>query len=189
MKLFNNSPLISILALDSQAYPLHPKTLYSLFTQSTDAWELFLIADGLSDPIEEITRRTNDQRITIFSGDTSHLFELWNTALQQASGDLISYLSSGIVYYPTHLQTLQKSLMDNEKLMLASAGMDLHPGTIMHRNTQTIFLDYTKEDPFKEYWHQLHATGSFGQLRGKTWEFNNEATKKSSTKATPLQQL
>ncbi len=189
MKLFNDSELISIVALDSQEFPLHPKTLYSLFTQSTDAWELFLIADGLSDPIEEITRRTKDQRITIFSGDTSHLFELWNTALQQASGEYISYLSSGIVYYPTHLQTLQKTLVENEKLTLASAGIDLHPGTIMHRNTQTVFLDPTKEDPFKEYWHQLHATGSFGQLRSKTWEFDSDIKKSPSSKQAPIVQL
>ena len=173
-----SSSTISVIALDSQAYPLHPKTLYSLFTQQLDDWELFLITDTLSDPIEEITRRANDTRITTLSGHTTHLMELWNTALQQASGDFVTYLSSGLVYFPTHLQTLAQSLIDHDDVALAYTGMDisdrdyhLHLGGLMHHRFEDLTLDHMKEDPLADFWEKLHNKGSFARIGNTTWDF------------------
>lgn len=181
MNRLHTSSTITVLALDSQAYPMHPKTLYSLFTQQMDDWELFIITDGLSDPIEEITRRANDSRITVLSGHTSHLLELWNVALQQASGDFITYLSSGLVYFPTHLQTLTQSLLDHDDVVVTYAdketndpGYRLHPGKLMHHKFEDLLLDTTHENPFVNYWEQLHAKGAFARIANTTWNYVND---------------
>ncbi len=195
MKSLQHAPTISVIALDSQEYPLHPKTLYSLFTQQMDDWELFLITDGLSDPIEEITRRANDSRITIFSGHTSQLLELWNTSLQQSSGDFITYLSSGLVYYPTHFQLLAQSLLDHDDVVLTytdqgvkDPGYQLHPGKLMHHRFEDVLINQAHENPLMDYWSQLHNKGAFGRIANTTWNYVKDFEERpfQLTNASPL---
>ena len=165
------------------------RAIKSLIEQTYDKWELIIINDGCTDETEDyIYDYINDSRVKyIRNKENTGLGHAINQGLDAAKYDYIAYLPSDDFYFPNHLETVAKTLRDNNAILVYS-GLQNDTDDTMNRNSfnqtkqvmnghcmqlvQTAHKRYetshwternefVAEDFYLMFWHKLAEKGFF----------------------------
>ena len=108
------TPHFTILLAVTRPPTLLPLAVESVLAQSVEEFELFVVCDGA--PIETIdwaqARAQHDPRIKVFAFPKGERFgeEHWDNALAAASGLYVAHIEDDDLWFPTHLEELQRLL-------------------------------------------------------------------------------
>lgn len=111
-------PLISIIMPTHNAGRYIGKAIESVLAQTYPNWELLIVDDASTDETESVVRSFDDSRIYYKKARRiGHPAGVRNTALRMAQGELIAFLDSDDLYYPTTLEKLSAPLLENADLI------------------------------------------------------------------------
>jgi glycosyltransferase involved in cell wall biosynthesis len=108
------TPRFTILLAVARPPILLPFAVESVLAQSVEEFELFVVCDDA--PIETIDwaqeHARHDPRIKVFAFPKSERFgeEHWHNALTAASGLYVAHIEDDDLWFPTHLEELEKLL-------------------------------------------------------------------------------
>ena len=108
------TPRFTILLGVTRPPTLIPLVVESVLAQSVEEFELFVVGDGA--PIETIDwaqeRARHDPRIKVFAFPKGERFgeAHWHNALTAASGLYVAHIEDDDLWFPTHLEELQRLL-------------------------------------------------------------------------------
>lgn len=87
-------------------------SLYSLANQTVTGFEV-VIAAHHGEPLPELpvdlVQTLNIRRVAVIDDGKRGLDSLWNAAFESAAGDLLAYLPAGDIYFPYHLEILDRA--------------------------------------------------------------------------------
>lgn len=83
-------------------------TLGSVLEQSFTNFEIIIVNDGSTDKSEEIVLKFNDTRIKYFSKKNEGVSVARNYGIQQSKGVYIALLDADDLWFPNHLEVLNK---------------------------------------------------------------------------------
>lgn len=83
-------------------------TLRSVLEQSFTNFEIIIVNDGSTDKSEEIVLKFNDARIKYFSKKNEGVSVARNYGIQQSKGVYIALLDADDLWFPNHLEVLNK---------------------------------------------------------------------------------
>lgn len=83
-------------------------TLRSVLEQSFTNFEIIIVNDGSTDTSEEIVLKFNDARIKCFSKKNEGVSVARNYGIQQSKGVYIALLDADDLWFPNHLEVLNK---------------------------------------------------------------------------------
>lgn len=160
--------------------------LASLERQTFKHWELLIIDDGSTDGVNgKITDYLNkDSRIRYVRNEHNEgLGYSLNLGMQLASYPIVSYLPADDIYYDSHLETMLKTLVENDAQVVVSGmlynednvggegkstytlgtipGKWLQLVQVMHRRTNLRWLqrkELATDDLGRMFWNQLLQT-------------------------------
>lgn len=111
-------PLISIIMPTHNAGRYIGKAIESVLAQTYPNWELLIVDDASTDDTESVVQSFEDNRIQYKKvRRIGHPAGVRNTALRMAQGELIAFLDSDDLYYPTTLEKLSAPLLENPDLI------------------------------------------------------------------------
>ena len=114
------TPIISVLMPVFNVEKYLEKTLNSLLAQSFTAWELIAVDDGSTDNSGKILDKykEKDNRFRVIHKENEGVSVARNTALDNASCDLIFFLDSDDIIIPECLELFYNSLTENNADMV-----------------------------------------------------------------------
>jgi len=165
------------------------RAIGSLMEQTYPNWELIIINDGCTDETEDfISDYIQNKRVKyIKNKENTGLGHAINQGLDAAKYDYIAYLPSDDFYFPNHLETVAKTIRNNDAVLVYS-GFQNDTNDTMNRNSfnqtkqvlnshcmqlvQTVHKKYETirwtersefvvEDLFLMFWHKLADKGIF----------------------------
>lgn len=98
------------------------EAIASVVVQSFQDWELFVIDDGSTDPIETIVSSFSDNRIHYHWQLNQGASVARNTGIQLAHGKYVAFLDSDDLWYPDYLKRKVNFAEKNPKLVLIGGG-------------------------------------------------------------------
>jgi len=159
------------------------RAIESLLLQSHNNWELIIINDGSTDPLQKtIATYLSDHRVSYFANDeNTGLGAALNLGLEKAQNPLIAYLPADDVYYKDHLQLLVEKLDENPEAILAFSGIRHHynrtvSGKLegfwlqlvqcLHQKTEDRWMERDElvtDDLGRMFWEKLAVKGAFAE--------------------------
>ena len=171
----------------------------SLLKQEFKKWELVIINDGSTDNTESVIRLfiPHDKIRYIKNIQNKGLGVCLNQGIKESSYNLISYLPSDDVIFPTHLESLFRIINQHPSVILAYSGIKyisnnlsstiqtdyqatnegyLELVQVLHRKTGEKWVErseFVSEDYFKMYWMKLLNKGLFIPTRSITCQLTD----------------
>jgi len=108
-------PFFSIILPTFNRAHLLDTTIGSVLKQTFDDWELIVIDDGSKDNTKEVVERIGDKRIRYIFQENAERCVARNNGIRNAKGEFICFIDSDDQYLPHHLETLYKSIHENNK--------------------------------------------------------------------------
>ncbi|MFT5572290.1 MAG: glycosyltransferase involved in cell wall biosynthesis, partial [Cryomorphaceae bacterium] len=104
------------------------RAIDSVVAQEHKSWELIVVDDGSTDNTDEVLEiYSNERRIKFHKIRKSGVGSARNVALENATGDIISFLDSDNEWYPDYLTLTVASLKKNDAC-IAYSGLELTTG-------------------------------------------------------------
>jgi glycosyltransferase involved in cell wall biosynthesis len=103
-----------ILPTYNRAHLLHT-TIGSVLSQTFDDWELIVVDDGSKDNTKEVVEGIGDKRIRYIYQENAERCVARNNGIRNAKGEFVCFIDSDDQYLPHHLETLYKSIHENNK--------------------------------------------------------------------------
>lgn len=109
------SPKVSIVMPVYNAEEYLPRSIRSVQNQSYDNWELLIVDDGSTDSSAQICLEVagNDYRIKVICSNHGGTALARNTAIEQATGELIAFLDADDAFHPEFLRVMVRALIDS----------------------------------------------------------------------------
>jgi GT2 family glycosyltransferase len=88
-------------------------SLYSLANQTVSGFEVVIAAhhaQALPELPAELVQSLRIRRVAVIDDEQAGLGSLWNAALESARGYFLAYLPAGDIYFPYHLEILDRAL-------------------------------------------------------------------------------
>lgn len=159
----------------------------SLLNQQFKNWELLIINDGCTDETERIVKTFNhNKKIRYIKNSVNEgLGVCMNIGLNASRFDLITYLPSDDIVFPTHLGSMFKIINEFPDAILVFSGIkqirhsltgtsesdikstkdgNLQLAQVLHRKTKERWVErseFVTDDYFKMYWKKLLGAGQF----------------------------
>lgn len=106
-------PLVTVLISTYNRPAYLAEALDSIFRQTWPHFEIILTRDG-GLPVREVVSKYNDSRLIFIDRDQNRgLPYSFNEALARARGDYICYLGDDDKFFPHHIETLLKAILQN----------------------------------------------------------------------------
>ena len=122
------------------------RAIKSILAQTYKDFELLILDDGSTDNTKEILKQFNDPRIHIdFLPKKKNLSVLLNIGVKKAQGELITYLDTDNVWYPTFLEVMVSEMTKNTVLAYSGQNLFLVGGT---KEKQKIIARKIRNEPF-----------------------------------------
>lgn len=111
------NPLISILIPTyNRELPLR-RAVQSVLAQTYDNWELLVVDDGSTDATESVIRDFQDERIVYHHKKNEGPHIARNFGMEHSRGELLAYLDSDNVLYPTYLERMLASFAADKEIV------------------------------------------------------------------------
>jgi len=167
------------------------RAIESLLLQSHNNWELVIINDGSTDPLQKtIATYLSDHRISYLENDeNTGLGATLNLGLEKAQNPLIAYLPADDVYYKDHLQSLVEKLDENPEAILVFSGVRHHYNRYANGKSEGFWLQLVQclhpktadrwmereelvtDDLGRMFWDKLAVKGAFAETGQVTCEW------------------
>lgn len=118
----SESPLISVVIPTYNRCDLLAEALRSVVSQTYSNWELLVIDDGSTEPIEEVVKAFSDQRIIYHRQMNQGVSVARNLGIQLAKGKYIAFLDSDDMMEPICLDEKIKLVKENPDVGVVGGG-------------------------------------------------------------------
>ncbi|KYO66928.1 glycosyltransferase family 2 protein [Thermovenabulum gondwanense] len=169
MKNYNREPLVTIgIPFYNPGYFIID-AIRSVFAQTYNNWELFLIDDGSTDGIIDIISKIKDPRVHILSdGKNKGLIERLNQIIQISSGEYIARMDADDIMHPERIAKQVAFLESNPNIDVIDTG-----AIILNKQGLPIGVKGLEEEPFSIV--KIFKWGTFlhASIMGKRDWFRN----------------
>ncbi len=102
--------LVSVIIPTYNRAAILKDAIRSVLAQSYANWELLVIDDGSVDGTKAVVEGFNDPRITYYYQKNAGPHHARNRGMEYSKGELIAYLDSDNVLYPTYLERMVEGI-------------------------------------------------------------------------------
>lgn len=99
-----NTPRVSVILPTYNRANLIQRAIDSVLTQTFDDFELIVVDDASEDETPDIVQSIEDDRLTFIRHEENKYGRAWNTGIEHASGEYISFIDDDDEWYPFKLE-------------------------------------------------------------------------------------